>query len=387
MLQKTQPRYNSPGVVNCSHWNMQARAGMQVTTRISPEVVTPRLYYCMQLGSELDVLLITLYEIYPAVDVIVLSESRKSHSGEEKGLLFHQNQNLFAPFMSKVRYIEFTEKDCPGECNSWDREQAQRRILTTGLEDAMPDDLVIVADVDELPAREFLWAAKYCEAVPSLYDVPWLPPSRPTADAPYNFSRCERRVVLISQYQHYFDCGSPQSHCHPDLVRAACAKNWTTERVRMWDVRSNLPFPIEKLFRTQNYQIEWTFTGWHMRSFVSLSQHQLKFQHYAERNHANIPANSILDSKMNCQPAEKAANDGSYDASGSFFKVDSLAVMALPHLISDRREVLQSQLQSGESWNDWAILARFIQYVEEGQGSTLSQLADYVQWRMKIDGF
>ena len=55
--------------------------------------------------NELDVLEIRLAELDPVVDVFIIAEAAKTHSGEHKPLYFQENRERFAPWLDKIRHI------------------------------------------------------------------------------------------------------------------------------------------------------------------------------------------------------------------------------------------------------------------------------------------
>lgn len=111
----------------------------------------PRVYDCFLFFRELDLLEIRLAELYDVVDVFVLVESRYDFAGNEKALHYKANRRRFAAYADKIRHIEVL--DDPADAGvRWARQAYQRAAIRKGLDDAAPDDLVIVSDVDEIPA-------------------------------------------------------------------------------------------------------------------------------------------------------------------------------------------------------------------------------------------
>jgi len=113
----------------------------------------PRVYDCFLFFRELDLLEIRLGELDPVVDTFVLVEARRDFAGNEKPLVYKANRSRFAAFAHKIRHVEVLDE--PGDAGRrWIRQAHQRRAILDGLHDARPDDLVIVSDVDEIPAAE-----------------------------------------------------------------------------------------------------------------------------------------------------------------------------------------------------------------------------------------
>ena len=99
------------------------------------------------------------------VNKFIIVESRYTHSGEKRKLLFDLKK--FSKFKNKINYIildnepnnleEILETDTEDNKNSkyimnaLKRENFQRNGISKGLTEANPDDLVLVSDVDEIP--------------------------------------------------------------------------------------------------------------------------------------------------------------------------------------------------------------------------------------------
>ena len=84
------------------------------------------------------------------VDYFVICESYYDHRGNVKGYLFENNN--FKNFKDKIIYIPV--KNMPEGDNPWSRENFQRNCISLGLEEANPDDLIIISDADEIPNLE-----------------------------------------------------------------------------------------------------------------------------------------------------------------------------------------------------------------------------------------
>jgi beta-1,4-mannosyl-glycoprotein beta-1,4-N-acetylglucosaminyltransferase len=112
-----------------------------------------QVYDCFPFFKELDILEIRLRELWDLVDKFVLVESNKTHSGRDKPLFFSDHRDRFAPFLEKIIHIV---ADPPESASIWQREGFQRDAIKRGLDDAKPDDLVIVSDLDEIPKPEAL---------------------------------------------------------------------------------------------------------------------------------------------------------------------------------------------------------------------------------------
>ena len=99
------------------------------------------------------------------VDEFVIVESKYTHSGEKRNLLFDINK--YSKFKNKINYIVLEKQpnnletvntgDSEDKTNSkyimnaLKRENYQRNTIKKGIEHASPDDLILISDVDEIP--------------------------------------------------------------------------------------------------------------------------------------------------------------------------------------------------------------------------------------------
>jgi predicted SAM-dependent methyltransferase len=112
-----------------------------------------RIFDCFIFFNELDLLDMRFEESFEYVDYFVICEATKTFRGAAKPLVFEQNKQRYARYLSKVRHI--VVDDMPeGEASQ--REYYQRNALRRGVSDATPDDVVIISDCDELIRRETL---------------------------------------------------------------------------------------------------------------------------------------------------------------------------------------------------------------------------------------
>jgi beta-1,4-mannosyl-glycoprotein beta-1,4-N-acetylglucosaminyltransferase len=107
--------------------------------------------------TETDLLELRLRELDPIVDRWIVIQSRETHSGKPKPLIFDPQDARWAPWASRMETFivpPITTQD------PWRREQATRHIIPHLLS-TVPDDVpVILSDVDEIPSAALLsaWA-------------------------------------------------------------------------------------------------------------------------------------------------------------------------------------------------------------------------------------
>jgi len=127
-----------------------------------------KIFDCFMYYDEDLILDLRLNILNNYVDEFVIVESSYTHSGISRQLLFDINK--FSKFKNKINYIvlnkpplgiqQIEEKDSEHKknqkyiTNAVKRENLQRNTIFEGLDSAMPDDLIIISDVDEIPNLE-----------------------------------------------------------------------------------------------------------------------------------------------------------------------------------------------------------------------------------------
>jgi len=114
------------------------------------------------------VLDLRLHHLNPYIDKFIIVESKFTHSGKKKNLLFDIDK--FKKFENKIIYLvldhepngieNIQSKDDHGEksrkyiLNAAKRENYQRNYLYHGLEQANSEDIILISDLDEIPNLE-----------------------------------------------------------------------------------------------------------------------------------------------------------------------------------------------------------------------------------------
>ena len=109
----------------------------------------PRIYDCIIFFDEFDLVDIRFAELNSVVDFFVVTEATKTFRGDAKPLNFLDNIGRWAEYRDKI--IHVIVDDFPQNATAWDREDWQREAMLRGLEQARPDDYVILSDCDEIP--------------------------------------------------------------------------------------------------------------------------------------------------------------------------------------------------------------------------------------------
>ena len=124
-----------------------------------------KVYDCFMYYDEDTVLDIRLNCLDAYVYKFVIVESKFTHSGEKRNLLFDINQ--FKRFKDKIIYLMLDDEPRGIETiydeddedlksfkyieNALERENYQRNYISKGLNDADAEDIIMVSDVDEIP--------------------------------------------------------------------------------------------------------------------------------------------------------------------------------------------------------------------------------------------
>jgi hypothetical protein len=122
-----------------------------------------RLWDTFMFRDELDMLECRLvqFEQYP-VYKHVLVEAPVDHRGHPKPLVYMENRERFAPWANQIVHVVASElADIGGDTReaAWQREGAQRDAIGRGLQDADSSDVLILADLDEIPNAYAIEAA------------------------------------------------------------------------------------------------------------------------------------------------------------------------------------------------------------------------------------
>ena len=111
------------------------------------------IYDCFQYFNEDHIVDLRLNILDKYVDFFVISESTKTHQGQNKKLNFDIKN--FPKFKNKIKFVvaDYSKKidfnkHIGGESPV---EQHQRNYLIEGIKDASPEDLIILSDSDEIP--------------------------------------------------------------------------------------------------------------------------------------------------------------------------------------------------------------------------------------------
>jgi beta-1,4-mannosyl-glycoprotein beta-1,4-N-acetylglucosaminyltransferase len=124
-----------------------------------PFVFNKKIIDCFIFYNELDLLNYRLNLLNDVVDYFVLVESTKTFVGKYKPLFYNENKGQFSKFAHKIIHIivdnmPFDQQYINIDNNEqWKNETHQRRCISRGFKqlNLNNNDIIIVADVDEIP--------------------------------------------------------------------------------------------------------------------------------------------------------------------------------------------------------------------------------------------
>lgn len=124
-----------------------------------------KIYDCVIIRDELDILELRLKILNDKVDKFVICEADKTFTNISKPYTFLENFSRFEKWQDKIIYLpielddsglNFSKKDTEFNPKSaaWQFEYQQRNALIYGLENIDSDDIIMLGDVDEIPNPE-----------------------------------------------------------------------------------------------------------------------------------------------------------------------------------------------------------------------------------------
>lgn len=134
-----------------------------------------KVYDLFMINTELDFLELRLETLYDHVDYFVIVESPLTFQGRPKNLTIRENWSKFERYHAKLIYhqLEFPPDFAP--LLTWDFEDLQRDSMFTQVFPKLADqqapnadDVIIVADVDEIPRPETIDILRSCIFPPRL---------------------------------------------------------------------------------------------------------------------------------------------------------------------------------------------------------------------------
>ncbi|KAK2126742.1 glycosyltransferase family 17-domain-containing protein [Fusarium oxysporum II5] len=129
-----------------------------------------KVYDMLMINDELDFLEIRLNALYDYVDYFIIVESAKTFQANPKPLILKENWDRFRRYHDKIIYHELTFPSTFDPHRAWDYEDLQRdapfdQVMLSLVGPRAPNkgDVLIVADVDEIPRPQTLLVLRYCK--------------------------------------------------------------------------------------------------------------------------------------------------------------------------------------------------------------------------------
>lgn len=128
-----------------------------------------KVYDLVMVNTELDFLEIRLNTLYDYVDHFIIVESPRTFQGGEKPLVIKNNWADFSRYHDKMIYHELTFPAAFDPHRAWDYEDLQRDAMydqvvlgLKGQRTPIQGDVIVVADVDEIPRPQSLLVLRSC---------------------------------------------------------------------------------------------------------------------------------------------------------------------------------------------------------------------------------
>ena len=114
-----------------------------------------RIYDTFLFDGELDLLTHRIKENWDYVDWFLLVEAEQTYRGEPKPCVFEAEKARFAWAADKIRHIKLQSLG-PAGASPRTRAALQRNAVLLGLQDAAPEDIILLLDADEIPNAALL---------------------------------------------------------------------------------------------------------------------------------------------------------------------------------------------------------------------------------------
>ncbi|PWN49693.1 glycosyl transferase [Violaceomyces palustris] len=132
-----------------------------------PRSTQPKLIDAVIFSVEIELLEIRLRELWDVVDTFVILESGHTFTGNSKNYTFAENRARFTQYESKISYSSVPGRTLRSGEDEFQLEGEMRTAVSAHI-NSLPDSgdrpLVLMSDVDEIPARHTLALLKACES-------------------------------------------------------------------------------------------------------------------------------------------------------------------------------------------------------------------------------
>jgi len=271
------------------------------------------------------------------IDYFVIVESTFNHKGEKKKLNFDINK--FSNFKKKIRYLILddlpknleevkkddneTEKSRKYILNGYKRDNYQRNHISQGINDAKPEDIILISDIDE---------------VPNLKKI--------------NIKSIKKKLIFFNQKMCYYKFNLYQKNLNWTGTRA-CKKKYLISPQWLRDIKpkSYSFWRLDALFSKFKY-INIHFInngGWHF-SYVNtpqLIEEKLRsYTHHREYDLNPIGVSNIEERINNRESIYNLCIDQRKNQFSQGIKLDILNLNELPEYIGENFDKFKQWLDS-----------------------------------------
>ena len=272
-----------------------------------------KIYDCFMYSNERDLLNLRLKYLDKYVDYFVIIESCFNHKGEKRKLLF--NHTKYKKFKNKIIYLVYKKtknlkrvnksvneikKALVESNNAWLRENGQRNFMENGLNNAAPNDIILISDVDEIPNLENI-----------------------------NFNKIDDKLIFFRHKRFNYKLNLKLPNCTEIGTRACKKKNLISPQwLRNIKTRKYPYYRIDTFFSKVKYtSIKMIKNGgWHFTYLKSAKDIYLKLKSFAHHVEFELNPLSIKDIQnlINKKKAINAFKDNSSnkDVNKHFYTFD-----------------------------------------------------------------
>ena len=289
-----------------------------------------KVYDCFTYFDEDLILEIRLNILNEYVDYFVIVESTFNHNGEKRQLRFDINK--YWKFKDKIKYIVWD--DCPKNIekisehdsekvkenkfitNAMKRENGQRNYIINGIEEASEEDLILLSDLDEIPALEN-----------------------------FDFSNIKEKIIIFEQIMCYYKFNLAIPNFKWYGTRACLKKNLKSPQwLRNIKARRYPLFRIDILFNDMKFNDIKLIKkgGWHFTNIKHPEEIHLKYKsylHHREYELSGMNEDKIREIIRNKHTLYDLKIDQRKNKIGKGMKLINLQKDELPdYVISKRKE-------------------------------------------------
>jgi len=296
-----------------------------------------KIFDCFMFFDEEMLLDLRLNIMDKYVDKFIITEASYMHSGKPKKLIFDINK--FSKFKNKIIYKVVHEHPANIETiydnddenikgaklinNSNKREHFQREIAQKFLEDADPDDIILINDLDEIPNLENI-----------------------------NFNKINKKLVFFKQKMFFYKFNLLHEKINWFGSRACKKKHFISPQwLRDTKERKYPPWRLDIFFSKKKYNSIYYVEngGWHFTNIKSPEDIEKKFLNFL--HHQDYEASGLkLDDIKKMVKAKKVLYDHNVDQKDYKWSgnqtLKKISLTEMPQYIQENYEKYRNWLDS-----------------------------------------